>query len=162
MAYTPYYSVGWQSGESGGTPITPAALNNMEQGIEDALPAANVYNGLDKTAAGFALDARQGEALNNKFGGITFNFVNLPANTQKTITVSNSARCILFFCSSYSSNCGVGALAHYGQGQSDGVSWFSQATGITINVSTNNSIKITATQAAVLGIMAITGTYTPQ
>ena len=33
MAYTPYYSGGWQSGESGGTPITPAALNNMESGI---------------------------------------------------------------------------------------------------------------------------------
>lgn len=33
MAYTPYYPGGWQSGESGGTPITPAALNNMENGI---------------------------------------------------------------------------------------------------------------------------------
>lgn len=33
MAYTPYYPGGWQSGEQGGTPITPAALNNMENGI---------------------------------------------------------------------------------------------------------------------------------
>lgn len=33
MAYTPYYSGGWQSGEQGGTPITPAALNNIESGI---------------------------------------------------------------------------------------------------------------------------------
>jgi len=33
MAYTPYYSGGWQSGEEGGTPITPAALNNIENGI---------------------------------------------------------------------------------------------------------------------------------
>ena len=33
MAYTPYYSGGWQSGEQGGTPITPAALNNIENGI---------------------------------------------------------------------------------------------------------------------------------
>lgn len=33
MAYTPYYSGGWQSGSEGGTPITPAALNNMEAGI---------------------------------------------------------------------------------------------------------------------------------
>ena len=39
MAYTPYYSGGWQSGEEGGTPITPAALNNMEEGIRNALPS---------------------------------------------------------------------------------------------------------------------------
>lgn len=40
MAYTPYYSGGWQSGEEGGTPITPDALNHMEEGIEDSLPLA--------------------------------------------------------------------------------------------------------------------------
>lgn len=44
--YTPYYSGGWQSGESGGTPITPAALNNMESGIGAALTAANVVDNL--------------------------------------------------------------------------------------------------------------------
>lgn len=37
MAYTPYYSGGWQSGETGGTPITPAALNNIESGISAAI-----------------------------------------------------------------------------------------------------------------------------
>lgn len=36
MSYNPYYSNGWLSGETGNTPITPEALNNMEQGIEDA------------------------------------------------------------------------------------------------------------------------------
>lgn len=38
MSYNPYYLGGWQSGEVGGTPITPEALNNMEAGIENALP----------------------------------------------------------------------------------------------------------------------------
>lgn len=38
MAYTPYYSGGWQSGEEGDTPVTPAALNHMEDGIAGALP----------------------------------------------------------------------------------------------------------------------------
>lgn len=38
MAYTPYYSGGWQNGEEGSTPVTPAALNNMENGIGAALP----------------------------------------------------------------------------------------------------------------------------
>lgn len=37
MAYTPYYSGGWQSGEEGATPVTPAALNHMEAGIQNAL-----------------------------------------------------------------------------------------------------------------------------
>ena len=34
--YNPYYSGGWQSGEEGGTPITPDALNHMDDGIADA------------------------------------------------------------------------------------------------------------------------------
>lgn len=33
MAYEKYYENGWQSGETGGTPIVPDALNHMEQGI---------------------------------------------------------------------------------------------------------------------------------
>lgn len=33
MSYTPYYPNGWQTGESGGTPITPAALNHIDDGI---------------------------------------------------------------------------------------------------------------------------------
>jgi len=38
MAYSRYYPGGWKSGEVGATPITPAALNHMETGIEGALP----------------------------------------------------------------------------------------------------------------------------
>ena len=42
MAYTPYYPGGWQAGEAGETPVTPAALNNMEDGIGAALTADDV------------------------------------------------------------------------------------------------------------------------
>lgn len=35
MSYEKFYPNGWQSGENGGTPITPEALNHMEQGIAD-------------------------------------------------------------------------------------------------------------------------------
>lgn len=38
MSYTPYYEGGWKSGEAGGTPITPEALNHMDEGIQDAAP----------------------------------------------------------------------------------------------------------------------------
>jgi hypothetical protein len=36
VSYTPYYPSGWLSGETGKTPITPEALNHMEQGIAAA------------------------------------------------------------------------------------------------------------------------------
>ncbi len=36
MSYEKYYPNGWQSGESGGTPITPEALEHIEKGIVDA------------------------------------------------------------------------------------------------------------------------------
>lgn len=46
MSYSPYYTGGWQTGETGGTPITPAALNHMENGIDtnDANIATNTSN----------------------------------------------------------------------------------------------------------------------
>jgi hypothetical protein len=64
--YTPYYSGGWQSGESGGTPITPAALNNMENGISAALTTVDVVNNLTSTTTNKPLSAAQGKALNDK------------------------------------------------------------------------------------------------
>lgn len=35
FTFTPYYPGGWQSGEEGGTPITPAALNHYDDALED-------------------------------------------------------------------------------------------------------------------------------
>ena len=43
MSYKKYYPGGWQSGESGGTPITPEALNHMESGIANSAPAGYGY-----------------------------------------------------------------------------------------------------------------------
>lgn len=36
MAYTPHYPGGWQDFQTGGTIVSADALNNMEQGIENA------------------------------------------------------------------------------------------------------------------------------
>lgn len=63
MAYTPYYSGGWQSGQEGNTPITPAALNNMESGIENA---NDVINNLTSTSTTKPLAAAQGKVLKDK------------------------------------------------------------------------------------------------
>jgi hypothetical protein len=56
-SYNPYYSGGWQSGEEGGTPITPDALNHMDEGIAGAydtvyggnLPSGTNLNDLTET-----------------------------------------------------------------------------------------------------------------
>ncbi len=44
MAYSPYYTNGWQNGEEGGTPITAAAMNHMEGGVEDNAEAIDTLN----------------------------------------------------------------------------------------------------------------------
>ena len=89
--YTPYYSGGWQSGESGGTPITPAALNNMESGIGAALTAGNVINNLTSTATDKPLSANMGKALNEKYTKIAYTSSELSgiSNTAPT-TISSS------------------------------------------------------------------------
>lgn len=43
MAYSKYYPNGWQSGEAGNTPITPDALNHMENGIVKAAEGGYGY-----------------------------------------------------------------------------------------------------------------------
>lgn len=57
MSYEKYYSGGWQSGETGGTPITPEALNHMEQGI------ANLDS--EKAPAGYGLGENQAKMVND-------------------------------------------------------------------------------------------------
>ena len=44
MAYNPYYPNGWKNNEEGETPITAAALQNMEDGIVDLDEAVSDLN----------------------------------------------------------------------------------------------------------------------
>lgn len=44
--------------------------------LELKLDKANVYNGIDKAEAGYALDARQGKALNDQFVALGLSVVN--------------------------------------------------------------------------------------
>ena len=52
-----------------GTEKNPSVSGSLAEQIkaitDDYLTSGDIYNGLDKTAAGFALDARQGKALND-------------------------------------------------------------------------------------------------
>lgn len=49
MSYKPYYAGGWQSGESGGTPLTPEALQHFDEGIKSAHRAGQPKNLLDNS-----------------------------------------------------------------------------------------------------------------
>ena len=63
-----------------------------------AFAAANVYNGLDKTASGFALDARQGKALDDAMtmiGNGAFNLGTIAAGTSKVLQCSLSSHAML-------------------------------------------------------------------
>lgn len=74
MSYEPYYPGGWQSGESGGTPITPEALNHMEKGIEQCAPAGYGLGGPGKATEN--LDT----ALNCGWYSFGINCANAPFN----------------------------------------------------------------------------------
>ena len=70
--------------------ITPATIG--------ALASANVYNGLDKSTSGFALDARQGKALNDtltRVGNGAFNLGSIAAGTSKELKVTQSTHAML-------------------------------------------------------------------
>ena len=75
MAYTPYYNGGWQSGEEGGTPITPAALNHMEDGIV--------------TASNSAVDIFIPQTVTT-WAGVFEYLSTIPENHNATIHIQNS------------------------------------------------------------------------
>lgn len=73
MSYSKYYPSGWLTGESGNTPITPAALNYMEQGIETAQNTAEEAQTTAKNAFNTAKNATDlaGAALPKTGGTLT-------------------------------------------------------------------------------------------
>ena len=70
MSYTPYYPTGWLNGETGNTPITPEALNHMDEGIENAETVA----GEAKTTAANAKTVAD-RALPKTGGTLTGNLI---------------------------------------------------------------------------------------
>ena len=64
-------------------------IATLSEAIEDDVVLNKVYNGLDKNVAGFALDARQGKALNEAIQGkqSTLTFDSTPtANSTNPVT----------------------------------------------------------------------------
>ncbi len=62
MAYEKFYPGGWQSGEAGGTPITPESLDHIEQGIKDLdAPAYTAASALAALVSGEYLSVALGK-----------------------------------------------------------------------------------------------------
>ena len=82
MSYSKFYPNGWQSGESGGTPITPAALDHMEKGILQSVPGVAVYysqetsaDDLDVPLALIPVGANSNAGLWRALGSTSFAYV---------------------------------------------------------------------------------------
>ncbi len=69
-------------------------FSDMYALVATKLNASAVYNGLDKTASGFALDARQGKALNDKITTLTnvskYNFVSATVGSAELTYMVNT------------------------------------------------------------------------
>ena len=100
--------------------------------------------------------------LNSALGGLTFKKFFMNANATKTVTVgSSSSRLYLFFSSSYISHVGVGNLGYYGTTtRCDGITWIKEATGITVDTSTDGQFTISTTQNATVLIAVLAGSVT--
>lgn len=83
-----YIRLNWQNRPSVATPLNSVNLNKMDKGIDDCdnaiedlytikLNTANVANNVVTTAAGFALDARQGKILQDQITSQNNNLTNI-------------------------------------------------------------------------------------
>lgn len=100
MAFTPYYPGGWQSGEEGGTPITPAALNNYDDYLETTYTQAETNVAISQAIADKALSIILGNNRNT-WDAVYENLDKLPTyhaavfhcdpNPAKVISNNNSA-----------------------------------------------------------------------
>lgn len=66
----------------------PVTSGGVKTALDAKLDTANVYNGLDKTASGFALDARQGKALNDSLAVTQSNIAIIVNGNKTTTTIS--------------------------------------------------------------------------
>ena len=120
-----------------------ASLKGDIQKVKDGLgtaSAAAVYNGLNKDAEGFVLDARQGKVLNDS--KIPYETIPLNSDASRTFTLANSSRIILFFISARDRGIGVVNVTSTGDVRIEPLGTFQYTT---FNTATANTLTI-ATQ----------------
>ena len=113
MSYQSYYPNGWQSGESGKTPITPEALQHMENGIKNAAPAGYGLGGSGISANDL------NEALQCGFLAWGSDCANTPFNYGMGITINRfDGRYTQLLFNPWMSGCGEIVVRHF-----DGTEW---------------------------------------
>lgn len=145
MAYEPYYTNGWYDTESGDTPITAAALNNMEDGIGQNSDNLSYSNGDTFSMVGQTSFA----------GAVTA--------SSKTIYLNVPVDKLLDNISSISVTSLTGGIravnGNYVNGVLDGAEWVG-LTGITISAAKasgrNVRVTITSTSAFTSGGSTLT------
>lgn len=98
MAFTPYYPGGWQSGEEGGTPITPAALNHYDDAFNDVYDAIQQstedIKSVDTIGNYNGAQYDLNDLINRSDSGFYYvgaNVENSPANYSGLITLVNNS-----------------------------------------------------------------------
>ena len=139
------------------TSETENALASLKADIDDLGTAASaaVYNGLDKDAEGFVLDARQGKALND--GKVSYVSVSLSANTQKVLTLENSSRLVCFYMANGIKGMSIAISTSTGVVTNEVVGTLSN---VTFDVATANKLKVTATANVNMFILVFLGSVT--
>ena len=141
-----------------GTEKNPSVSGSLAKQIkaitDDYLKSSNIYNGLDKTAAGSALDARQGKTLNDTLSNnLQASIVKISKNasTEHTYTVPSSSRHFVIFACAYNTSYWIGYVHCASAGA---VNAYEIAKGAQIaNVDTStNTLKFT-TSANTSGVL---------
>ena len=94
MSYEKYYPGGWQSGESGGTPITPEALNHMEDGILHSRPDTWLPE-LDEIGAASMKLLWQNASPSSTFAAQDITISDISAYKYLLMQCGNSATCVV-------------------------------------------------------------------
>ena len=142
---------------NGGTGATTAAAALTNLG---ALAAANVYNGLDKTASGFALDARQGKTLNDTMtmiGNGAFNLGSVAANSSKVLKSTQSAHAMLILSGPSVNLFGL-YLIRIGTSGTPNTVTITQGSSITFTPASGKiTIGNTSTNSVVVNVIPLSG-----
>lgn len=116
MAYTKNYPNGWQSGQAGGTPITPAALDNIEDGISNNDTAITT--------------------INTALGNMTYTRYSVPGGSSQTITLGTWN---VYLVSGYS----VAAIVYTGSASgTPGKTDLKTSTSLSITTGANATVTL--------------------
>lgn len=149
--------------------LTPQQQAQVRSNIDAAstgevalkLAVANVYNGLDKSTSGYALDARQGKALNDSLTAlIPSKKVSKSSSTTINITVPTGSKHLIIATTSSSARYYVGYVMTPSSNTPVAVD-IAKGSDVTVSTPSANTLRLTLGTAAamVIGDICIDGGF---